>query len=133
MRRAPLLLLLPLLAVALVSFVFVRIEQGSGGAFELAQRSAEALTPASVDRVVRVAPDPVTKAKGIRAVCKPLGRGELRNPWRCVIDYASGRQISYQVNINLTGRYVGTHEIVRYQGQTYSDTGEITGCCVVVP
>lgn len=128
-----LLLLAPLLAVALVSFVVVRSGQGDGAGLITRQQHAEALTPASVARVVRAAPDPVTGAHGRRANCTPLGSGELHNPWRCTIRYPTGRVIQYRVTINPGGTYSGDQEIVRYRGRTYPDTGRITGCCIAIP
>lgn len=133
MKAARILMLAPLLAVAVVSFVFVRLNSGTGTTFINAQQHAQALTPAGVDRVVRAAPDPVTGAPGLRASCVPLGKGELLNPWRCVISYRSGRIITYTVQIRLNGSYGGGDEIVRYRGQTHPDTGQISGCCIVVP
>jgi hypothetical protein len=127
------LLLLPPLAVGLVSFVIVRSQQGQGGTLVARQQSAEALTPAKVAAVVRVAPDPVTNAAGLSARCSSLGSGELHNPWRCTISYRSGRVIQYTVTLHANGAYVGGQEIVHYKGRTYSDTGKINGCCVVVP
>jgi hypothetical protein len=128
-----LLLFLPLLAVGLVSFFIVRSQQGEGATLIARQQQAEALTPAKVARVVRSAPDPVTGAKGRRAACSPLGSGELHNPWRCTISYHSGRVIQYRVILHADGSYTGDDEIVHYQGSTHSDTGEIRGCCVVIP
>ncbi len=126
-------LFLPLLAVGLVSFVIVRSQQGQGATLMARQQQAEALTPAKVEAVVRVAPDPVTNKPGRKATCVPLGSGELHNPWRCTIGYASGRVIQYRVTLHANGGYFGDQELVHYQGRTYADTGQISGCCVVVP
>jgi hypothetical protein len=124
---------LPLLAVALVSFVFVRAHQSDAGTLVSRQHQAQALNPAAVSRLVRVAPDPVTRAPGVRARCTPLGTGDLLNPWSCSISYRSGRLIMYQVTLNADGSYTGDHEIVRYHGQRYRDSGVISGCCVSIP
>jgi hypothetical protein len=126
-------LLLPLLAVAVVSFVLVRVHQGDGGTFVSRQQHAQALTAAGVASVVRVAPDPVTRDPGSQATCSPLGSGGLLNPWRCSIAYRSGRQIQYTVTIRADGSYTGSNEIVRFRGQRFRDTGTITGCCITVP
>jgi hypothetical protein len=125
--------LLPLLAVALASFVFVRAHQSDAGTLVSRQHQAQALNPAAVSRLVRVAPDPVTRAPGIRARCIPLGTGELLNPWSCSISYRSGRLIQYRVTLNGDGSYTGDHEIVRFQGRRFPDTGVISGCCVSIP
>jgi hypothetical protein len=125
-----------LLAVAFVSFVFVRTHQGDSGTLVARQQHAQALTPANVAKAVRAAPDPVaepTHTRGVRASCASLGTGALLNPWRCSIRYPSGRLIEYQVTIHADGSYVGDHELVRYRGQRYGDTGVITGCCVSLP
>jgi hypothetical protein len=132
--RTPLLGLL--LAVAVVSFVFVRSHQGDSGTFVARQQHAQALTQGNVAKVVRAAPDPVAEprhATGVQARCTPGGSGALLNPWRCSIRYASGRLIQYLVTIHADGSYVGDHELVRYRGQRYRDTGVITGCCISIP
>jgi hypothetical protein len=127
------LLLLPLFAVGLVSLVMVRTQQGQGSTLIARQQQAEALTPAKVAAVVRVAPDPATNKPGKSATCVPLGPGELHNPWRCEISYRSGRAIQYTVTLSANGSYTGDQQIVHYRDRTSSGTGQITGCCVVVP
>jgi hypothetical protein len=119
--------------VGITSFVIVRTQTGGGDTLLVRQRKAQALSAAAVERVVKVAPDPVTRAPGLRATCMPTGQGELRNPWRCVIHYRSGRIIGYRVRIRGDGSYVGDHEILSYRGQTSPDTGAITGCCITIP
>lgn len=128
-----LLLFLPLLVLGLVSFVIVRSQQGQGATLVNRQQQAEALTPSKLAAVVRVAPDPATHKAGEEASCIALGSGELHNPWRCTISYRSGRVIQYTVTLNANGSYSGDQEIVHYRRRTYSDTGEISGCCVVIP
>jgi hypothetical protein len=132
-KSARLALLLPLLAVGLVSFVYVRIKQGDGSAFVINQRSAEALTPAGVARVVKAAPVDVGGARGIGADCTPLGSGELHNPWRCSISYGAGRRIDYLVQIRLSGSYSGSHQVIHEHGRAYRGNGQISGCCIVIP
>ena len=127
------LLLASLLAVALASLVVVRTQSQGGAGLIARQREAGVLTPSAVASVVRAAPDPVTRARGRRAVCAALGSGELQNPWRCTISYPSGRVIRYRVTINAGGSYSGDQEIVRYRGRTHRDTGQITGCCIAIP
>jgi hypothetical protein len=133
MKRGVLLLLVPLLAVAVVSFVFIRTKQGDGATFVTAQRQAQALTPASVARVVRLAPDPATHARGKSANCLPEGRGELHNPWRCTISYAAGKRIQYRVLIRADGSFLGADQRLTYQGRTTSSPGHVTGCCITIP
>jgi hypothetical protein len=132
-RLGPSLLLVPLLAVAVVSFVFITAKHGDGSSFVAAQRQAQALTPASVASVVRLAPDPATHARGRRARCRPEGSGELYNPWSCTISYAAGKRIQYRVQIHADGSFVGSDQRLTAQGRTISTAGQITGCCIVVP
>jgi hypothetical protein len=132
-ERLRYLVLIPLLAVAVVSFVFVRLKQGEGQPLIVAQRHAQTLTPSAVASVVRVAPDPVIRRAGVAARCASSGSGVLRNPWRCRIRYPSGRVIGYRVTINADGSYVGNDELVRYHGRQFHDTGTIGGCCISIP
>ena len=126
--------MVPLIAVALVSFFYLRSHQGDGAILANAQRHAQVLTPAGVSRVVQTAPDPDTNALGKSASCTPLGHGELHNPWRCTIKYASGRLIQYRVTLHANGSYTGDNQVVHYQGRTTSGgSGQISGCCVVIP
>jgi hypothetical protein len=131
--KLKIVLLVPLLAVGIVSFVIVRSQQGQGAALIARQQGAEALTPAKVAGLVRLAPASVAGEPGRSATCVPLGSGELHNPWRCTIDYRSGRVIHYRVTLNADGSYTGDHQIVRYRGRTSRGTGAISGCCVVIP
>jgi hypothetical protein len=132
-RPGLVLLLAPLLAVAVVSFVFIRSKHGGGSSFVAAQRQAQALTPASLARVVVLAPDPATRARGRRAHCVPEGSGELHNPWRCTISYTASKRIQYRVQIHADGSFVGSDQRLTDQGRTTSTAGQITGCCIVVP
>jgi hypothetical protein len=131
--KVGILLFLPLLAVGLVSFVIVRSQQGEGAPLITRQQQAEALTPSKVEGVVRVAPESANGPAGKWAVCKPLGTGELHNPWRCTIHYASGRVTQYRVTLHANGSYIGDDQVVYYQGRRSTGPGQIRGCCVVVP
>jgi hypothetical protein len=125
--------LVPLIAVALVSFFYLRSHQGDGAILANAQRHAQVLTPAGVSRVVQTAPDPDTNALGKSASCTPLGHGELHNPWRCSINYPSARRIDYTVQISPDGSYTGDNQVVHENGMTRGGDGEISGCCIAVP
>jgi hypothetical protein len=127
------LLLLPLLAVAVVSFVYVRSHQGDGAILAAAQRHAQVLTPAGVARVVQTAPDPDTNQQGSNAKCVAEGRGELHNPWQCSIVYPSGKRLDYTVQIAPDGSYTGDHQIVHDRAGTRASNGEISGCCIAIP
>jgi len=133
MRGLSLALLLPLLAVGIVSFILVRSEQGSGAALVARQQSASPLTPAAVAAVVRAAPDPVGNEPANSARCMPLGKNALRNPWRCVLRYPTGRVIQYTVTLRLNGSYRGDREVILRPAPRHRDTGRITGCCVAIP
>lgn len=126
------LLLAPLLVLTLGSFFYVRSQQGDGGVLVSAQRHAQVLTRTGVDRVVKTAPDPDTNSLGLTAVCTPLGRGELHNPWKCSISYSRQRQIDYTVQIAPDGSYTGDHEVVHDHGKVQPGPGEIDGCCIAV-
>jgi hypothetical protein len=126
-------LLAPLLVVALVSFVFVRIHANDGAALVARQQNGQPLTAGAVEQVVKAAPDPVARERGSSATCVPLGSGALSNPWRCAIRYRSGRDIQWLVSVSADGSYVGDDQLVRYRGQSQRASGEITGCCINVP
>jgi hypothetical protein len=131
--KAGILLFLPLLAVGLVSFVVVRSQQGEGGTLIVRQQQAEALTAGKLEGVVRVAPESANGPPGKSAICKPLGSGELKNPWRCTIRYASGRVIQYRVIVHANGSYTADDQVAYYQGRRITGTGQIRGCCINVP
>jgi hypothetical protein len=128
--------LAPLLVAGVVSFVFVRDYDHDGSTFLVRQQQARPLNSATVETAVKAAPDPVAepvRARGTASFCTSLGTGGLLNPWRCSILYPSGRRVRYLVTIRIDGSFTGDHEIVRFRGRSYSDTGMITGCCVDIP
>lgn len=122
-----------LLVLALVSFVYVRVEAGQGGTFVQTQRSVQPLTPVGVAWVVRMAPETSGGPRGQRASCVALGHVGLRNPWRCSVTYPDGVRDQYTVRIHLNGSYTGSDQVVDRQGQITHGNGQISGCCVVVP
>jgi hypothetical protein len=126
-------LVLPLLALGLVSFILVRSQQGEGDA--LLARQQQNLT-ASVDRVMQGAPDPnhpYAHITAITANCAPLGSGRLQNPWRCILRYPGGLVVQYRVTIQTDGKYLADHEVILAPPPRLSSTAQITGCCVVIP
>ncbi len=133
MKATRTLVIVAVLVVGVVSFVFVRSKQGEGATFIAAQRNAQVLVPAAVDRVVRAAPDPATHARARSAVCVPRGLGELHNPWRCTLRYPGARQIQWMVSISAGGSYVGTDQVVIDEGTSNAYPGSITGCCIPIP
>lgn len=122
-----------LLVLGLTSFIFVRVEAGQGGTFAQAQRSAQRLTVAGVERVVRTAPEDRGGPRGRRASCAALGHVGLRNPWRCTISYPDGTRVQYTVQVRLNGSYVGSDQIVHRHGVVSRGPAQISGCCIVVP
>lgn len=122
-----------LLVLGLTSFIFVRNESGTGATFVLAQRNAQRLTAAGVERVVRTAPESTHGPGGRHASCVAEGHVGLRNPWRCTISYPHGLRVQYTVQIRLDGSYQGTDQVVYRHGQISRGNGQISGCCIVVP
>jgi protein-tyrosine phosphatase len=126
------MLLIPLVAVAIVSFVIVRSQQGSGAALVAQQRDSRSLAPAAVERVVNAAPNPETHRAAIHTTCIPLGNGELNNPWRCVLSYRAGHRVEYEVEIFADGTYLGLNQVVLAPGPPRRSAGSIEGCCITI-
>jgi hypothetical protein len=122
-----------LAAIALVSFVIVRTQQGAGAETIARQQEAQALTPAKVASLVRQAPEAASGPKGLSASCAPLGSGVLHNPWRCTITYPHGTADRYSVTINTDGTYTGDGQIIYSHRRGSRGDGEISGCCIPVP
>jgi hypothetical protein len=125
--------LIPLVAVAIVSFVIVRAQHGTGASILTQQRYSQRLTASNVGQAVRAAPDPTTNKTAIRVQCVPLGTGGLRNPWRCQLTYANGDRMQYTVTIFGNGSYQGTNHIILGPGRRHSVGGSISGCCISIP
>jgi hypothetical protein len=132
-RLSRALLLVPLLAVAIISFVVIRAQHGSGATILTQQRYAQRLTAADVVEVVRTAPDPKTRRIAIRTRCVPLGIGDLKNPWRCQLTYANRDHLQYTVTIFGNGGYEGVDQIILGPGPRRSSSGSISGCCINIP
>ena len=92
-------------------------------AFVRSQRLARSVPAPAVERVVKTAPYPVPphRRDGVRARCRSRGRGELANPWSCVVSYRSGARVRYSITIRSDGRYYGA---------PIGGRRTITGCCV---
>lgn len=116
-----------LVAIAVTSVVAAVVALGEHSAdtqFVQDQRHPPRVQPAEVERVVASAPDPSTgKGRGADARCAPHGGGSLRNPWTCVVHYASGKTARLSVRISSDGFYEGQ----------YAGGGGATGCCVRLP
>ena len=117
--------LLCVFALALAAAIVVWRQHEDDPAFVLAQQQLRRLPQAEVEKTLAEAPDPSTgkQVADAKASCRPGGRDELRNPWRCRITYKSGEKPRYDVTIQPDGAY---------RGERRDDIGEITGCCVRV-
>jgi hypothetical protein len=127
------MLLVPLLAVAVISFVVIRSQHDSGATVLTQQRAGEAVTGTEVARLVRSAPDPTTHLDAIQWRCAPLGTGNLHNPWRCTLRYANGDLLQYTVTVAADGSYVGTDQITLAPPPRRPTGGSISGCCIKFP
>ena len=126
-------LLVPLVVIALFSFIFIRSQQGEGATLAARQQQSRPISPSSVDKVVRTAPDPIGRETATGARCTPLGGGALLDPWRCVLRYPTGRVIQYQVNIRADGSFVGDNMFLVAPPPQRRFGGTINGCCIAVP
>src|SRR3712207_999196 len=111
--------------MALASAIVTWRQHEDDPAFVLAQQQLRKLPQAEVETTIAEAPDPSTgkQVRRAKASCRPGGRDELRNPWRCRIVYPSGERPRYEVTIQPDGSY---------RGERRDDVGDITGCCVRV-
>jgi hypothetical protein len=132
-RLSRAVVLIPLVAVAIVSFVIIRAQHGTGATILTQQRYSQRLTAANVAQAVRAAPDPTTHKTAVRVQCVPRGAGGLRNPWRCQLTYANRDRLQYTVTISGNGSYVGTNHIILGPGPRQSVGGSISGCCISIP
>jgi hypothetical protein len=119
--------------VAIVSFVVIRSQHGSGATILTQQRYSQRLTPSAVAAAVRASPDPKTHQTAIRTACVPRGKSDLKNPWRCQLTYANRDHLQYTVTIFGNGSYEGTNQIILGPGPRQSASGSISGCCINIP
>jgi hypothetical protein len=88
------------------------------------QQNLSSVDASALERFVASAPDPrpsLGGARGIGAVCRPKGFGELLNPWSCTVHYHRGGSVRYRVTIDPRGIVNGLDR-----------TGQLRvyGCCV---
>jgi hypothetical protein len=132
-RLSRAVVLIPLVAVAVVSFVIIRAQHGTGATILTQQRYSQRLTASAVAQAVRSAPDPKSHQAAIRTKCVPRGVGDLKNPWRCQLMYANGDHLQYTVTIFGNGSYEGTNQIILAPGPRQPSPGGISGCCIDIP
>jgi hypothetical protein len=125
--RNGLLITLPVVLVGVAGGLVSIAARESDAAFVYGQQTAATIEPRQVERAVMLAREPVPGDHGSRAVrgsCRPGAPAERRNPWTCRIRYASGRQVSYRVEIDGDGFFLG-----------YDAARErlVSGCCIQVP
>jgi hypothetical protein len=132
-RLSRAMVLIPLVAVAVVSFVIIRAQHGTGATILTQQRYSQRLTASDVAQAVRSAPDPKSHQAAIRTKCVPRGVGDLKNPWRCQLTYANGDHLQYTVTIFGNGAYDGTNQIILAPGPRQPASGGISGCCIDIP
>ena len=110
MRRA-LVLFGPVLLAGIAMTVIAVSDRNEDPSFALEQRRAVALNPAVIEKAVGDAPEPRPDDQGrpARSVrCTPGDEDPaLRNPWRCVADYRSGRTVHYRVVVQRSGDWEG--------------------------
>ena len=97
-------------------------------AFLLRQENPVQVTRPAVEKLMLTAPDPQPPhaSTATRARCRADGARELRNPWRCTVQFPTTGAVRFDVEIQPDGSYVA-----RY----VDDPGNAsaTGCCLDVP
>lgn len=125
-RVRQLFVLLPVVGVTIASAIAAVAGRGADEAFLAEQKNPTRVRAEAVEELMLKAPDPAPphERSGTRSRCETDGRRELRNPWRCTVEYPSGSVAEFAVTIKNDGSYVAD-----YAG----DTAEATGCCLDVP
>jgi hypothetical protein len=116
----------PILAVAIGGVVAGLGGRGADDAFLADQRNPTRVNAEAVEELMLTAPDPEPPhaRSATRSRCDADGRRELRNPWRCTVQYRSGSVARFVVTIKSDGSYVGDY---------VGDTARATGCCLRLP
>jgi hypothetical protein len=123
-RAIPLITALVVIGVGTAGTIVAAAHREPDDAFRLAQRTLEPVRAAQLEALVASAPNPLPDRDTTRSVgasCHPSGRGELRNPWSCRVQYASGDVVRYRITIKNDRSWRGANR-----------TGELIvyGCCV---
>jgi hypothetical protein len=121
------LLLVPVIIAGAVGAVIAWGAHDSDAPFVFRQGTRTEVEAASIEKIILLHRDPEpgkgnTRAR--RASCRPGSRSDLRNPWRCRVAYASGRKITYAVEVDRGGTLRGADK---------TGVFTVTGCCVVTP
>ena len=124
--RLSILLVVPLVAVGMAGAIVTLVTREPDAAFDYRQRNPVRNDADEVQQVDMNAPEPVagTQTKARDARCRPGTEGDIRNPWRCTVRYASGARFEFEVRLEADGSFNGV-----------DPTGEhlISGCCVERP
>jgi hypothetical protein len=131
------LVVVPLVAAALFGAVAAVSGRGADDAFLLRQKNPTRVTTPAVERLMLTAPDPMPphESRATRSRCRTEGRRELRNPWRCTVNYRSGSVARYLVTIGSDGSYRARYllAITADGDRSVGGTAMATGCCLRVP
>jgi hypothetical protein len=91
------------------------------------RRGPDVVERESVEKIISLAPDPTPekgRTRARKAQCRPGSPSDLRNPWRCRVEYAAGTRVTYTVDVRRNGRMRGVDR---------SGTLIVSGCCVDTP
>ncbi len=115
--------LVPVLAAALAVAAAAYAAYGGEAAFTRQQAAARPARAVDLERVMLTTQEPYGEHTRtvIRADCRARGTGELQNPWRCGMRYASGRRAAFRVELRGDGSFRARH---------LGGSGSIVGCCV---
>lgn len=122
-RTITLVVLVPALAAALAVAAAAYAAYGGDAAFTRQQANARPARAVDLERVMLTTQEPYGRHTRTvtRADCRPRGAGELQNPWRCRMRYASGRRATFGVELRSDGSFLARH---------LEGTGSVVGCCV---
>ena len=136
-RVRELAVIAPVAAVALIGAIGGLGARGTDDAFLARQKNPTRVATPAVEKLMLTAPDPAPphKSAGIRSRCRTSGRRELRNPWRCTVEYRSGSIARYLVTLRSDGSYRARYVEVTAPDGSSAPAGTATarGCCLRVP
>lgn len=126
LRGPEVAVVLSICIVALVGALVGLNARGADDQFLLRQENPSKLSADAVEKLMLSSPDPRPphSRSGTRSRCTPEGERDLRNPWRCTVQYRSGSVARYRVRINADGSYVAQYS---------TGTARARGCCLDLP